>query len=126
MSLMPRAICMRCGSAKDVPFAYCQTCGFEPRDDADLAKSVYLSLGRFEDAEERSRYAAQLTDASATLRAGTAMQYVPAELERLTEQLRLVRSVPPSAAWGAVGRLFFPALVLLSLLATLVWFLRVR
>jgi hypothetical protein len=126
MSLSPRALCMRCGVAKKSPYAQCPACGFEPRNDADLVKSVYLSVGRFEDGDDQARYATQLIDLSSALRAGGSVEYVSSELSRLSQQLTQVRSVSPSAAWGTVARLFLPALLFLALLWGVVWLLRSR
>jgi hypothetical protein len=89
-------------------------------------KSVYLSIGRFDDADDQARYATQLMDFSSTLRSGGSVEYVSSDLSRLSQQLTQVRSVHPSAAWGTVVRLFLPALLLLALLWGVVWLLRSR
>jgi hypothetical protein len=89
-------------------------------------RSVYLSLGRFEGELERDRYAAELTETAATLKTGGAVAFIPSELERLSKQLRVVRSVTPRMAWGAIGRLFLPAAVFIVALVTIAWFLRSR
>jgi hypothetical protein len=120
------AICIRCGASKEAPYARCNACGFEPRDDSDLVKSVYLSAGRFDPSKSPESYQAELQTLANTLSSGGAVEYTPSELIRLESQLRSFRAVPTRTVWGAVGRLFLPAAIVLAALAALVFALRLR
>lgn len=119
-----QAVCIRCGAWKRWPPEKCRRCGFEPSDDVDLSKSLYLSKARFDDADERADLGPFLEEASATLRAGGTVQYDPAELQRLSERLSDFRSVSSRQVWGAVFRFFLPGILLLAALFGLLYLLR--
>lgn len=121
---MVDAICLRCGSPKKQPWKRCGGCGYDPaQEEMSLVKSVYLSLGRFEDAADRAAYREELDDIGQRIRAGESVIFDEEVLQRLKAQKRLVESVPLSAVWFAVLRLFLPAigglLVLLAILLIL-------
>ncbi len=130
---MPSAICISCGARKRTAYQRCRRCGFDPtKDDTSLVKSVYLSTGRYYsgsetegEAAEQARYSTELDHIAELLESGHEIEYDADELARLREQLRLVRSVPRIAVWGAVFRLFLPAFVLGAILLVLVVVLRV-
>ena len=114
------AVCIRCGAAKEVPWDVCAECSFEPKDSEELVRSVYLSTGRYDDNADKELYRRSLTDVSHQIRRGVEADYDEAELARLREQRRLVNSVPMRAVWGAVFRLFLPALLVIVVLLILV------
>jgi glycine betaine/proline transport system permease protein len=108
---MTHSICPRCGTPKRRPWRACDTCGLDPAQDEEaLVESVYLSIERFEDGDDRRRYGEVLRDLSARIRAGESPEFDAAVLDELRKQRRLVSSVPASAVWGAVFRLFLPVI----------------
>ncbi len=121
-----RAICIRCGEPKRAPYEQCGHCEFDPsQNEDDLVKSVYLSLGRYEDDADIRRYEGELVLMGRALREGDKLiDYDPEELSRLRAQKQLLDSIPPSAVWGAVFRLFLPAVIFLGVLWFLVYLLR--
>ena len=99
----------------------CRNCGLDPADDEEaLIKSVYLSVERLDDGDDLRRYRRELNELGERIRAGESPAFDEVELERLREQKRLVESVPSSAVWGAVFRLFLPAIIVMALLAIIV------
>jgi hypothetical protein len=119
--LMAYALCPRCGTSKKRAWAMCRNCGLDPADDEEaLVKSVYLSVGRFDDGDDRRRYREELDELGARIRAGESPAFDEAELERLRKQKRLVESVPASAVWGAVFRLFLPVIIVVAVLVIIV------
>lgn len=117
------AICIRCGSPKDTPWKQCRACGFDPtEDDVDLAKSVYLSLARFQSDEERRRYQVELEQVALAIQDGSTPEFDGNEIDRLLQERDTIKAVPLSAVWGAVVRLFAPGLVLLVLLVVVYCF----
>ena len=123
---MAKAICIRCGHAKSRPWKACRKCGFDPSDDEEaLAKSVYLSAGRFEDAARQAAYERELDKVGMALSQGQSITYDKPELERLLEQKRTLERIPALAPWGAVARFFLPAVILLLVIAAIWLLLRV-
>ena len=91
---MSSAFCVRCGSGKDRPWNSCGQCGLDPSSDESLLiRSVYLSLGRYEDPDEQERYRPELERLAGIVRAGGEIAYDPGELARLAEQKAMVESV---------------------------------
>jgi hypothetical protein len=122
-----KAICLKCGDWKPAPYTRCSNCGFQPKPGShDEIKSVYLSVGRFENLEEQERYLVELERTSESLQKGESPKFDLQELERLEEQRRLAASVSPRQAWFAVFRLFLPAITILAglglLIIVLKWF----
>ncbi len=112
---------MCCGTPKKGPWKRCNSCGLDPTQDEDaLVKSVYLSVERFDGGNDRRRYGRELGDLAVRMRAGERPDFEPAALEELRKQKRLVESVSASAAWGAVFRLFFPAIVVVIVLVIII------
>jgi hypothetical protein len=108
--------------AKRQPWSTCRDCGFDPeRREEDLVRSVYLSIGRFDEDDERKRYRTKLDEVGQAIRRGEQPAFDEAELERLRAQKAAVEAVPPSAAWNAVLWFFLPGIgVLLVLVAMLI------
>jgi hypothetical protein len=122
---MLHAICVKCGQVKRRPYARCKSCGLDPRhDDATLVKSIYLSLGRYDDWSEHRSYSRVLETLAQDLKAGRPVTFDEQELARLENQLRVLRSVPSSAPWIALAKLFAPAVLILFALTLIVWLLR--
>ncbi len=97
----------------------CRLCGFDPSNsDDDEVKSVYLSVGRFacDDAEVQQAYREELQVIAGRIQSGKSVDYDAQELDRLRVQKEMVESVPAMAVWGAVFRLFLPALIFLAIL----------
>lgn len=79
-------------------------------------KSVYLSTGRFASARRRVRYRGELAGIGRQISEGQTPRYLETELERLRAQRRLAESVPMRLVWGALARLFLPAVLFLAVL----------
>jgi hypothetical protein len=86
-----------------------------------MAKSVYLSEGRFEDDDLRRQYSHELEEVSKLIRSGQTIEFDELELDRLLDQKALMNSF---SRWHLVVyliRVFFPAIaILLFLLAACV------
>jgi hypothetical protein len=122
---MSDAVCIRCGNRKRAPWRRCRRCGLDPTGDPEaLVRSVYLSTGRFDAPDAKRSWSAALDAIADGIEAGSAPDFDEAELRRLRAQRDAVRSVAPSAVWGAVLRLFLPGIVFLAILYGVVLLLR--
>ena len=119
----PRAICLKCGASKKLPWQKCRECGFAPEGE-DLVRSVYLSVGRYRDVQVQERYTQDLTQIRAQIRNGQAVEFDEAELDRLRKERVKLESVPAHAVWMALLRFFLPALLFLGLLFAFAAWLR--
>jgi hypothetical protein len=123
MARMAEAICLQCGNKKSIPWKKCRQCRYDPRHDADpdaLVKSVYLSVGRYDDQVEQVRYRSELDDISIKIERGEQLFFSEVELVRLRKQKVLVESIPDSAVLGALIRLFLPAVGFIALMFGLI------
>lgn len=119
------AICLRCGEWKSNSLDCCSSCGFAPSPGSDdEVKSVYLSVGRFEDGDERRQYRKDLGSIRDAIRSGTAIKFEENEMGRLKQQRQTFRATSTVSAWKAVLKLFFPAVLTLAGLLALVFLLR--
>lgn len=117
---MANALCPRCGTAKKRPWEKCSHCALDPAGDEEaLVESVYLSVERFEDGDDRKRYCKELDELAERIRAGERPAFDEAQIEQLRAQKRRMESVPYSAVWGAVFRLFLPAIIVMAVLASI-------
>jgi len=89
-----------------------------------LVKSVYLSLGRYDTEEERTRYRAELDTISRQLGAGEEIKFDRAELERLRRQKADVDSTGDWSLFRYLVRLFLPGIVIVLLLIGILYALR--
>lgn len=76
-----------------------------------MAKSIIMSISRYDDGDERKRYAKELEDLSGALRRGEEPRYDEAELSRLLEEKKVLEQVPMRSVWGAVLRTFLPGVL---------------
>lgn len=91
---MPNAICLRCGKVKSRATACCKACAFDPREDkVALAKSILLSIDRYEDGTDRKRYAKELGAIGERISAGEQVPFDPQEVQRQVEIVDLGRSI---------------------------------
>jgi hypothetical protein len=90
-----KAICIRCGTAKNSAPIECPKCGFAPTSDPELAKSFILSTAF--DVGERSfgRSPADLMQISNTISAGTPYQFSDAEVAAVESQVAAFKSITP-------------------------------
>lgn len=108
------AICVRCGQAKGLPWETCSRCGLNPElDEETLVRSVYLSTGRYDDERRQRRYREELKGYAARIERGEAIEYDPAEMQRLREQKAAVEAFSPARA---LFRIFLPGLLFLGAL----------
>ena len=123
---MAEAICLRCGNRKKAPWERCKRCGYDPtaNDEESLVKSVYLSVGRFADLTDKERYRKELDQIAGDIERGDHPVFIESELVRLRAQRITTERIPSSAAWGAVLRLFLPAVGLLLLLFGIAYVIR--
>ncbi len=123
---MAEAVCLRCGDKKPAPWRKCKRCRYDPRGDEDaLVKSVYLSVGRFTDPTEQGGYRVELDRLATGIERGEPPTFPKSELDRLRAQKELFDRVGLLPVWGAVFRLFLPAIGLLILLFGIAYVLRV-
>lgn len=119
-----KAICIKCGRAKQLPWHKCGKCGFVPDGD-DLAKSVYCSIARFSGDEARTEsYKEELKQMQVAIRQGESVDFDRVELERLKKEQALLDRISPATVWGAVIRFFLPAMLLLGGIYLLLWIIR--
>ena len=122
---MAEAICLRCGMAKSRAWKPCKRCSFDPTiDDQSLVRSVYLSTGRFTDPAEQACYRKELNEIGRLIEEGVTPEFVEADLVRLATQKTRVDSIGPLTVWGAVFRLFLPAIAFLAFLFALAFIIR--
>ena len=111
------AVCCRCGGPKEQPWETCARCHFSPLgDDNALIRSVYLSVGRYAEIQEQEAYRQTLGEMAARIENGESITIATNEAARLKLQLVQVRNLPANAPWGAVARMFAPALLTLVVL----------
>lgn len=73
----------------------CRHCGLDPRPDpTNLARSIILSVDRFEDGSDRRRYATELDRIGETLRSGEQVEYDSQEVERLAHAVYQGKALP--------------------------------
>jgi hypothetical protein len=113
---------------ENFPFE-CASCGFRPEEGSkDEVKSVYLSLGRYEDLYDNDaneeRYRSELEKSSALIKAGGEIDFDEKELQRLEEQRRLVYSVTTVQILYGLFRLFLPAFIIIGVLTLLYYLLK--
>lgn len=114
-----KSICLSCGAIKREAWKKCSACSFNPSADADaMVKSVYLSTGRFQEAEDIKAYEKELDVLASKLRNKESIEFDEEELARLSQQRADVLSVPPSAAWKVLFRFFLPSLIFIAVLVT--------
>ena len=110
-----KAICIRCGQAKDFPWRPCSACGLDPQgDEATMVKSVYLSIGRFENEAEQRAWELELAILAEQIRRGGGVEFDKQELTRLLAQKHAVGSI---SRWHLIiylGRVFMPGLAILA------------
>lgn len=111
------AVCIKCGAFKEFPWELCDQCGLNPeQDEQSLVKSVYLSVGRYEEEDDRKRYSDELREIANRIRSGESIEYPPSELICLLEQKKLVDAV---TGWHLVKYLmwfFLPGILFVAAL----------
>ncbi len=118
-------ICMKCGGEKTNPWQECVQCKFCPAPMSDdLVKSVYLSVGRFETFEEREKYKGDLKELGGQLSRGQSILFDEAEIDRLTEQMKLVEQTKVHDLVVVILKLLVPAILFLLVLWILYTFLK--
>lgn len=111
------AICLRCGTGKELPYETCIGCGFQPTDeDESLLKSVYLSLGRYDTPEEQSRYKLELIALAEQIRRGEEIEFDGDGLRRLQMQKAELEHLSYAGVTKLLFRILFPGLLFLLVL----------
>lgn len=122
---MPEAVCIFCGSSKSHPWSKCPVCSVDPQmNDADMAKSIYLSSGRFAGVEEPEDWESNLAQLQCDLKAGKKINYDDAELERIMATKATLQSMPDVSVWRVLLRFSMPGIIMIVLAWLLVWLLR--
>lgn len=100
-------------------------CGFRPGEETDdLVKSVYLSVGRYDTEEERTRYRTELEMIASRLREGHGFEFDPTELERLRMQKGHVESISTGSLVRYLLRVFLPGIIFLLILIGVLYALK--
>jgi hypothetical protein len=89
-----------------------------------MAKSIYLSTGRFAGAEGDPSWPSELERLQAELHAGKSIMYEEAEIERILASKKMLLQIPRNAPWIMLLKFFFPGLLVLGLIWLFVWILR--
>jgi hypothetical protein len=120
------AVCVKCGAPKPQAWSRCGGCAFDPSDDNEsLVRSVYLSVGRFDDEASADAYRRELDSIGATLQKGQTISFDEDELIRLRAQKRTFESIPVSAVWRTiVMRILLPAVLFIGGLFALPYLVR--
>jgi ribosomal protein L40E len=79
---MTVAICLRCGAKKIGALVRCRSCGYEPKEEEEKAKSVLLS--------DHYLSAADLGNVSERIKSGQGVNFDPTSIENLIEGIRVV------------------------------------
>jgi hypothetical protein len=88
-------------------------------------RSVYLSVGRFDDEASADAYRRELDSIGATLQKGQTISFDEDELIRLRAQKRTFESIPVSAVWRTiVMRILLPAVLFIGGLFALPYLVR--
>ena len=80
---MTLAICLKCGAEKIGALVRCRSCGFEPHEEEDRAKSILLS--------DHNLAKDELAGASERIRNGEELQFDEAAIQSLAEVAREVQ-----------------------------------
>lgn len=122
---MPNAICISCGFYKIEPWHKCPSCGFDrSSNDLALAKSVYMSIGRYETQIDKDRYHLELEKMAQEIRKGTRIDYDKKELNRLLHQKQIVDSISLFTVVKTAFRIFLPGILFLGLLVAVYFLFR--
>jgi len=120
-----QAVCLKCGEWKRASYSKCPNCGFQSATGSEEElKSVYLSLERCGQTDERDRYVQELTEFASIIKNGQTIKYDSVTMQRLDAQRRAFRSISFKSAWYAILRLFLPGLLFLAVLSAVVWLLK--
>jgi hypothetical protein len=113
---MADAICVKCGGPKRQAWSRCRRCAFDPSvDDENLVRSVYLSVGRFDDEVAADAYRRELDSIGAALQAGQTIAFHEDELVRLRAQKATLDSIPVSAVWMTIlVKIVLPAVLFIG------------
>lgn len=117
---MSLAICIDCGHTKSKPPIKCSHCGFSPRTDIELAKSLILSLNY----EIEGRYMGQskdrLLEIGALAQRGQKYKFDSMEVDRVVQYAHGVLAAPRSVLLrNLIKWLLLPALVVAIMLVVL-------
>jgi len=109
----PIAICIRCGAKKHSAWKTCGNCGLDPNGDTnDLIKSVYMSIGRYEDADERqAEWQRELEHIGNVINNGGFPEYEELELKRLNEQRIMIENTQLPSVTVILLKIFWPGIV---------------
>ena len=123
---MADAVCVKCGASKRQAWGRCGGCAFDPSDDDEsLVRSVYLSVGRFDDEGAADAYRRELDSIGAALQRGQTISFNEDELIRLRAQKATLESIPVSAVWMTIFvKIVLPAALFIGGLFGLKYMLR--
>jgi hypothetical protein len=113
-----KAICIKCGESKRHPLAVCKRCRFDPNSDRETqAKSIILSVVRFEDPEKWKPYSIKLEAIGKSIRSGQMPTFHDHDIKAVSFILEQIEKPIP---WNAIIKLFlyFWPLWLIILLGT--------
>lgn len=90
---MEKAVCIRCGSFKRLPFEKCTNCGFAPVTQEDCARSLMLSEAFDVGEETFGLTPAELRAAANTIRVGGKYTFDPKVLARVMTEHEFAKSI---------------------------------
>lgn len=120
------AICLRCGETKDAPDEKCGGCGYHPKDNESLVKSVYLSIGRYDAPAKQMEYRYELQKLAKQIREGNIVAFDSVEIIRLQKQKIEVETVSDLGGVRYLTKVFLPGFLFLLLLLGVLVALKMR
>ena len=110
-----RSICIRCGTFKQFVSESCETCGFAPQSDEDIAKSFLLST-EFDAAEEvLGKSNDELLEISEQIRRGH-YEFDANDVQRHLTEYRKVKYTTPRTVIVDLVKWGWPVLILAAVL----------
>jgi len=122
------ALCFHCGDFKRVFSDKCSSCGFEPSEDLDVAKSRVLgapwnfTIGVVGDAVETGRSRSELLAISEQIRGGKAYDFPVEELEGVLAAYRQAQATTPGQLMFALLKWLAPPILVALFIGGALWF----
>lgn len=108
-----RAICVKSGDEKPHSNSKCPKCGFKPKTDSELAKSLILSLEYEIEDEDRSKSWDELKKIGLSIQQGRPYEFDEKEVEEVIAYAHKVLSIPSRVLFVDFLRWFGPVILIL-------------
>jgi hypothetical protein len=111
----PRAVCIRCGSAKRYAPERCAQCGFAPRSNADLAKSFILSAAFDVGDTTIGRPAGELSRIAGSISSGQPYEFSEPEVAAVAKQVAAFRAITPRSLLVSLVKWLGPPILVIAI-----------